>query len=268
MWRLKPTSSREVLRLGRVAAERWQEVPGGLICVASQPVDTDAADRLAELPRVIKALFAQAGDARVTVVLESAWVPLMLAETGSSIWRRPEVEALLRHRLALLHDEPLDAVAEWDVRVDHRAGDARAVGYGFSSRLREALDQAARRVGREWAALLPAWAWGWQRSQPQRQWLGRAGHWALYEQDRLLLGSFEAGRLVALNAAATMCDNSQSLAREVAVHVVRSGLSASEWPVVATAWRVAPELPVSAERVIWRGLGAATAAASLTKVAT
>jgi hypothetical protein len=267
VWRLRQSSSREVLRLGRVAAERWQEVPGGLACVASQPLVFDAAGRFEQLPGAIEALFGRTGNARVTVVLESAWVPLMLAETGRSVWRRPEVEALLRHRLALLHDDPADPVAEWDVRVDHSVGNAQALAYGFSSSLREALAEAARLVGREWAALLPAWAWGWQRSRPQRQWSGRVGHWALNEQDRMLLGSFEAGRLVALNAAARVCDDSQSLAQGLAAHVVRSGLPASEWPVVATAWCAAPQLPASAERVMWQGLGAQGAAASLVKVA-
>jgi hypothetical protein len=267
VWRRRQTSSREVLRLGRVAAERWQEVPGGLACVASQPLAPDAAGRFTQLPRVIETLFAQGGDARVTVVLESAWVPLMLAETSRSVWRRPEVEALLRHRLALLYDDPADPVGEWDVRIDHRAGDAWALGYGFSLRLREALAEAARLVGREWAALLPAWAWGWQRSQPQRQWAGKVGHWAWHEQDRLLLGSFEAGRLVALNAAGPVCDNSELLAREVAAHRTRSGLPASEWPVVAITWRAATDLPARAGQVVWQGLKAPGAAASFNKAA-
>ncbi|MCR5881415.1 hypothetical protein LRS03_00460 [Rhizobacter sp. J219] len=255
MWRLKQSSSREVLRLGRLAAERWKEVPGGLTCVAAHPLTPDAADRFAPLPHAIESLFAQAGDARVTVVLESAWVPLMLAETGRAIWHRSEVEALLRHRFAALHDELTDPVGEWDVRVDHRPGDQWALGYGFSSRLRMALDEASRLSGREWVACLPAWSWGWQRVQPQRQWAKNAGHWVWQEQDRMLLGSFVAGRPVALNPAGRWSHDAESLGSELRVHSVRCGLQSADWHAVVAGWHAASELPASAGHLTWAGLG-------------
>lgn len=236
MWRLRRSSSREVLRLGRLAAERWTDGPGGLSRVASKPLAS--VDALAQLPAVAEALFTSADSTPVSVVLESAWVPVMLVETGAAIWRQAEVEALLRHRLALLHDDPTDPVGEWDVRVDHRAGEPLAVGYGFSPRLKEALREAARASGREWAALMPGWAWGWQRTRPQRQWRGSEGHWAWQEQDRTLLGSFKHGRLVAFNAACEPCDSDEALAQMLAIHKVRSGLQASSWPVVSSSWQV------------------------------
>lgn len=235
MWRLSQSSPRDVLRLGRLAAERWQARPEGLVCVASQPFPPAAGDRFAPVPRAIETLFSQPGDARVTVVLESAWVPVMLAETGRAVWRRPEVEALLRHRFAQLYDDPADPVSEWDVRVDHRAGDARALGYGFSPRLRAALGEAARLVGRSWTSWVPAWTWGWQRARPERRWAGKTGHWAWQEQDRLLVGSFEAGAVVALDAAAAVCGSQDAVVREVALHAARSGLPAVGWPVVAAS---------------------------------
>jgi hypothetical protein len=267
VWRLRQPSSREVLRLGRVAVERWQEVPGGLVCVATRPLAADAVDRFEELPSAIEALFGASKGAHVTVVVESAWLPVMRVETGPAVWRRAEVEALLRHRLGLLYDEPSDPVREWDMRIDHRAGESWALGYGFSPRLREALAEAARLTGHEWASLSPAWAWGWQRMRPQRHWAGKTGHWAMHEQDRMLLGSFEAGRLIALNAAATVCDSSESLMQELVSHGARSGLAPVEWPCAATTWRAAGDLPVNTGRVMWQGLAASSTSASIAKVA-
>lgn len=233
MWRLRRSSSNEMLRLGRVAAERWTDGPDGLTLVASQPL---GAASLAQLPSVIKALFSAASAERAAVVLESAWVPLILAETGDAVWRQAEVEALLRHRLSLLHDDPADPVGEWDVRVDRSADDARALGYGFSPLLRDALREAGDAVGCEWRSLLPAWVWGWQRFQPQRQWRASTGHWAWQEQDRTLLGSFDGGRLVAFNAACAPHDGHDALAKAVATHGVRHGLQASTWPVTSSGW--------------------------------
>lgn len=268
MWRLRRSSVREVLRIGRVAVERWKELPGGLACVASQPLPLNPAYRLAQLPQAIETLFGQGGvSARVTVILESAWLPMMLVETGYAVWRRAEVEALLRHRFALLHDEPLNPVRDWDIRLDHHAGSPQALGYGFSPHLREALADAARRVGHEWESLLPAWVWGWQRALPRRHLSSQIGHWAWEEQDRMLLGSFEKGRLVALNAAALPCGNTESLLREVQTHAVRSGLPTSELSVVATTWQAAEELPVHTEGVVWQGLGALNPGVRLAKVA-
>lgn len=237
MWPLNRVSPREVLRLGHLAAERWTDGPEGLTLSSSQPL-LPPSKALAQLPSSIEALFAGAQASSVTVVLESAWVPVMLAETGASVWRRAEVEALLRHRLALLHDDPADPVGEWDVRVDHRAGEPLALGYGFSPRLRNALDQAARTLGREWSALVPAWAWGWQRSHPQRHWGQKDGHWSWQEQDRTLLGSFRAGRLVAFDAACEPCESGEPLAQALAVHKLRHGLQAFTWPLASSGWQV------------------------------
>jgi len=247
VWPLSRRASREVLRLGRVAAERWVEVRGGLRRVASQPVEAQAMDRWSALSSTIEALYASADAASdTTVVLESAWVPVMLADTGPSVWRRDEVEALLKHRFGLLYDEPADPVSAWDVRVDHHAGELRALAYAFSPRLRDALAQAARNTRREWAALTPAFAWAWQRSRP-----GASVHWALQEQDRMLLASFDAGRPVALNAAVPLHDGASELVQEVKRHEIRTGQGSVIHPVVAAVWKSPQELPAGAGPVTW-----------------
>jgi hypothetical protein len=222
--------------------------------VASQAIDTQALDRWTALSTAIEALYGSGnGAADTTVVLESAWVPVMLADTGPSLWRRDEVEALLRHRLGLMYDDPAEPVSAWDVRVDHRAGEHRALGYGFSPRLRDALALASRTTRRDWSVLTPAWAWAWQRSRP-----GGSVHWVLQEQDRMLLASFDAGRPVALNAAVPLREGSSELALEAKRHEIRTGQAGVARAVVATVWKAPLDLPAGVGSVTWLCLASPT----------
>jgi hypothetical protein len=258
VWQLRSRSPNDVLRLGRVAAERWREVPGGLSLLASEPVAFDAEDRMTRLPLVIESLFREPENARVTVVLESAWLPFMLAEVGPSVWRKAEVAALLRHRLAMLHGNPVDPVAAWDVRVDHRPGERWGLGYGFSPLLREALADGAARTGKSWSALMPAVAWGWQRMRSAGVSAKPATVFAWQEQDRTLLCSFEARRLVALHPAGGAFLSVESLADEVAAHLARSGLPERGQAVVATSWSSDSELPSNSLHTSWYSMAAPT----------
>lgn len=254
MWPLDASGGGDVLLLGRHAAQRWRDGRGGLVHVASSPLQKQGNERLASLTNAIDTLLATAPDAaRVTVVLESYWMPLMLVPTAGLL-RPADVEALVRHRLSWVRDDPADPVGEWDVRIDHRAGEAWALGYGLSPRVRHALEATAHfgRQGR--AALLPAWAWGWHKARPDRRWSGDVGHWTWQEQDRMLIASFHRGRPVALNAAAEPCSTSGELASAIERHCLRFGLQTATQAVVATTWQAPNALPAGAERIVWHGL--------------
>jgi hypothetical protein len=263
VWRRDGGASHDVLRIGRMAVERWADRRGGLRRVAAVPLAVEPATKFAQLGEAIRSLLAGGAGPQVHAVLESAWVPVMLVETGTAVWRPADVEALLRHRMGLLYDEPADPVAAWDVRVDHRAGERHALGYGFSPRLREALAEAASAAGCEWSSLMPAWAWGWRRVRPDRGWTKGQGHWAWHEQDRLLIGSFDAGRPVALNAAAPACHRADDLMQAVTAHRVRTGQSGTEAHVAATAWTCDGPPPPSTKQVAWHVLAAADASAKV-----
>lgn len=242
MWPRSHMPSGELLRLGRVAAERWVDGPQGLVRQGAVPLHGTGALRADELLTALPTLFASPPSASVSVVLESAWVPVILVETGPTLWAGPQVEALVRHRFGLLHG---DVVAGWDLRVDHQPGEHWALGYGFAPALRNVLDSAAATLNTRWSALTPAWAWGWQRVRPEKRWPQGTGHWAWAEQDRVLLGTFEHGRPVGLNPAVCHFTQTAGLNEAVAIESIRHGRLSSTLPAAASSWDTPAALPVA-----------------------
>ena len=266
MWPLERSAPRELLRLGACAAERWLEGDAGLSLVASAALPEGAVARLAALPTALRALYAQPAPGSVTLVLESAWLPLMLVDTGGSLRESAQVEALMRHRFGLVHAERDTAISEWDVRIDHRAGERWALGYGLAPAVRQALDAAQTELNLRCAALTPAWSWGWQRVRPDRPWRGKSGHWVWPEQDRMLLGRFEAGRPVGLNPATRLCASTAEVEQAIAAEALRVGLPPGALPIAVAAWQPPSALPASTPRTTWHAL-AAEAAVSLERAA-
>lgn len=173
----------------------------------------------------------------VEVVLESTWLPVMLAETGGVLVSEAEAEALLRHRLAQLYDTPHDPVVKWDVRVSFSPGDALALGYGLSPQVGGALNNSAARLGFKITALFPAWSWGWQRAQTEGVFaqhdakigVHTARWWGWQEQDRLLLGRVEGeaanAQLKSLHPGLLVSDEPQYWAQTVHAEARRLNLS-------------------------------------------
>jgi hypothetical protein len=255
VWPLNRASGSEVIRLGRLAIERWVDRGNGLALVSTLPLPGDGSAHLDSLGQALSALYTDKPQGTVSVVLESAWAPLLLADTGGVLWGDGPVTALVRHRLDALYGSATDDVATWEVRVDHRAGDRFALGYGMSSRVKQALVSAAEQAGLKLDSLTPAFTWGWQRLRSAQQWPGRGGWWAWPEQDRMLVARVEAGRLVALNAAAPRGDSSQLIESVVDTEGVRWGLDAWQERVHAAAWLSPAQLPAPTERVAWHAVG-------------
>jgi hypothetical protein len=180
------------------------------------------------LTDLLAQIFARPPQGGIDVVLESTWLPVMLAPTGGLLVSEVQAVALTRHRLAQWYDSPSDSVALWDVRVSFNPGDALALGYGLSPQVSGALNQAASRLGFKIAALAPAWAWGWQRAQAQGCFARPAVWWGWQEQDRLLLGLVEgrgsAAQLRSLHPGLAWRDEPQHLEQAVRSEALRLGL--------------------------------------------
>lgn len=224
--RLLGQPGEEFLRIGRSRVERWSAVDGRFAPIASQSLPDQPPDAAA-LDEALRTLYASAKPAsRTTVVLESAWLPMMLADTGATVWKPTQVEALLRHRFALVHADR-STILNWAIRVDHRPGDRHAIGYGLDQGIAAVLTRLAGRHGVTWSAVVPAWAWGRER------WL-RSGHgeapggwWFWEEQDRLILAKLQANRVVALHTALPKTSSPDLLQRLLGVECVRWGLPPS-----------------------------------------
>lgn len=231
MWPLE-RRERNILRIGARAVERWREDASGLACQERHAFAAPGA-KDEEVDVSFDRLFAGHVDRSATLILESAWMPVMLVEVGEDCWRPEQVRTLVRHRIATLFGEVGGLVTAWDARLDYQAGDRFALGYGLPFAFKQRLEEACARNAVRCDGLLPALAWGLARLRRMRHWDGRRGWVSWPEQDRRLLGAFARGRAVALNAATE--NSGHDLARRVEIEGARFGIAREE-PVVAAHW--------------------------------
>lgn len=258
MWRRdrRPTG---VVRIGRHAVECWVTSGASLVLTVTEPLPFTPS--LAELAVALRAALARVPAFSPSAVIESVWMPLVLADTGRSVWAPAPIEALVRHRLGMNYRDTADPVAGWDLRVDHRPGDAQALGFGLPAKLKQVVMDCARERGVAWTSVLPAWAWGLDRLRPQRALPGRSGWWVWPEQDRHLVARFSAGRLVGLNPGAKVGGAAPEIDSAVAHESVRLGLSPLDAHISVATWGAASVEPASGS-VVWASIPAGRAARS------
>ncbi len=231
MWPLD--RRRGVLRVGRGRIELWQQAPDGFTLAEEQALEGMNSPDPVVLEAALLQMFHRRADANAArasghldVVLESAWLPVMQFDLGDVLWSRDRIAALLRHRFGLLYGER--DVQAWDLRLDHRAGDASGTAYGLAPAVKRVIEGAAKAGGLRLASLQPALAWGWHQLRRRRQAL-RSGWWLWLEQDRSLIGRFERGLLRSLNAGASSVSDEAETLRLLQRETVRQGVS--ELPV-------------------------------------
>jgi hypothetical protein len=251
VWPLDRPRSNECLRIGRHAVERWKGVEGTLSLQSEHALPQVAAPQPQHLTGAIKALYSTVPPAPVTLVLESAWLPVMLVDTGAALLRAAQIDALVRHRFCQHYSDGPHPVAAWELRIEHRAGSRYAFAYGMTPRLKQTLIDAAHAVGLEWAAMTPALAWGMERLRSAKA-LPRLNGWVAWpEQDRTLLVRVVSNEVGGFNAGAARVSDEPGLLRLIDAESVRLGVESLE-PVVAATWVPVPRAPRSGERVTWR----------------
>lgn len=248
------SNSAEALRLGRQTLERWAEGPRGtLSLVASQPWTFNPADPTAGLVDALRALGMGEAKGRVTLLLESAWLPVVLADTGAVMLRATQVEALIRHRLGLNFASSHSPVSSWELRIEQRAGAPYAVAFGLAPHIKQGVLAAGESVGVTWHSLQPALSWAAQHLRPAL----RHAWWVLAEQDRLLVAQISGGEMVSLNPGAETVHDEAGVLRLIESEAVRCGMPPDELPIVVSYWPGSmPQLPAS-KRVTWWPLGEA-----------
>ncbi|MGM9491332.1 hypothetical protein [Ideonella sp. YS5] len=240
MWPLEFGTRRRrgVLRIGRERAEYWACSAAGLELrghhVLSAKPGTEALLE-AELHAWLETIDSEARGKPLDLVLESAWLPVLLLELGRSLWSRAQVENLLRHRLAALYANPGESASGWQLQLDHRVGDPQAIGYGLAPSVSQAVLGAMAAAGLRAASLQPAFAWGWQRFERRRRGL-RHGWWTWVEQDRAMVCRMEHGRITAMNAGAAMPSDDEEAIRLVAIEAARMGIEGPDGAAVTAGW--------------------------------
>jgi hypothetical protein len=276
----------DVVRVGRRRVEYWASTAQGLVLRGEQRLELTGTPRAAELAPVLRSLLTDARGATaggksvarsIDVVFESAWLPVMLVEVGKSLRSSKTIEALLRHRFAQQFSEQNEAVSGWDLQIDHRPGDTRALGFGLAPATQQTVIDAAAAARLRLASLQPALAWGWQRLQADRRrtaatavTANRGGWWIWIEQDRSLVGHVDAsGRLDALNPGAAVAEDEVQCLRLMQIEALRQGLPSDDVCGVAVDWRLAQCGPSrgAGSRLQWLSLAATDAKASMAGIA-
>lgn len=252
------------LRIGRHAIERWAPSSDGhgWTLKASVPLPEDALSQPTCLVAAMAQLYPHPPAAGISLVLESAWLPVVLAETGGTLVSDAQARALVRHRLHRLYDTPSDPVAAWDVRANFLAGDAHALGYGLSPHVHQALTQAAETLGLTWRAITPAWVWGWertwQRSKPADLFPDKTGWWGWQEQDRLLLAQVSVhgskAQLTSLHPGLAWSNDAQAVHQAVQAEAIRLGLPGTPQAIRLAVW-TPPPADAPALNLKWLSVG-------------
>jgi hypothetical protein len=256
---------RDVLRIGAHRVERWVSQPDGLVCVAQANVAhsarafTDASGLITALKTVVSTDVGTKPLLRADLVLESAWLPVTLFETGPSLWSRSQVEALLRHRLARLFDAAGEPVATWELLIDHRAGEAQGLGFGLPPAIKTALSSASAELGARWTSMQPAFTWGWRQLRHARKGLNQRGWWLWREQDRTLVCHVEGGRVRAMNAGVSPLGDAASCRRAIDIERVRLGVDVDGGRGIVAGWLAVLE-PAHDGTLAWASLAAAASA--------
>jgi hypothetical protein len=247
----------DVLRVARAGVELWAWTPSGLVRCNHEAISGEPPDVASLMSGTRRLLAHQADGARaVDVVVESSWLPILSIEPGPTLLARAQVEALLRHRLALLFgDAPPDA---WSVQVEHRAGERHALGYALRPSVKQALSDAAAASKRKVASIQPALAWSRRRFGHR---LPRGGWCVWQEQDRALVVLFEHGRVRALNAGAPVLRNAAQALRLVEVEALRQGQPNVTATLVAAGWDELPSARTSSSGMNWLCVAAQMSAA-------
>jgi len=251
VWPFSRSSEGECLRIGRHAVERWKSVDGGLVLQAEHALPRDATPQPQDLGAAIQALYPGASETPITLILESAWLPVMWVDTGATVQRAAQLEALVRHRFGLHYSDSADPVANWELRIEHRAGSGHALAYGLAPQLKQALLEAVRASGLASVALSPALSWGLDRLRPAKTWARATGWWLWPEQDRTLVARLVGDAVMGFNPGAALAIDEAALLRLVEAEGVRLGVTSTAEPIAAATWVAAPRAARIGGRLAW-----------------
>ena len=227
MWPLDRFANADVVRIGAHAVELWRGGAGSMEQVAREELPRRGS--LFDASALVEPLQAIAGrvtSRRAIVVLESAYAPVLLVDTGGVLTRAAQVDALLRHRFGLAYGIPGRDASGWRVRWTHRYGDRYALGYGIDPAVEAAMLEGATSANLIFAAWMPALDWSLVRFGRRLRAAG-CPWWVWTEQDRSLAVHLSGGQVDALDPALLEADSVTGIERAMAAAATRAGLRTS-----------------------------------------
>ena len=249
MWPLDAFVVQEVIRVGPLAIELWKGSTAGMGLVDRVPLaQRGSMYDVQQVVEPLRSLYDQLTRPRVSLVMESAYAPTLLADTGGSLWNAKQVETLLRHRFGLTYGSPDINVATWKIRTVHRYGERYALGFAMAPAVEDALRESATLAKIEFADWSPALAWALDRFSPLRKWPRRTGWWVWAEQDRCLVINISRGRFESLNAAVALPKSNEVLEQMIGAEEGRQGIGSAQSPIGYAHWSSEDRLAGTSER--------------------
>ncbi len=252
MWPLDLGRGGDVVRIGAHAVELWRGSSSGVAMVARELLPRRGSIYDASvLAEPLHALAARIERMRASVVLESAFAPVLLADTGGLLTNNPQIEALLRHRFGLAYGGEGTDVSTWKLRTGYRFGDRYALGFALAPAVESLLSEVGQKAKVVFTAWSPALAWSLDRFSPWRHWPERSGWWLWPEQDRSLLAFFDRGRVEMLNPALPAGDTVHEIEQSIAVEQIRAGVDVGDRPIGVAHWHAGDRPKGVSDRVTW-----------------
>jgi hypothetical protein len=213
-----------LLHLGRHRLVWWWPEEGGWRLLGQDDLAEGAA--VAHVAELVARQFAAHPSARITLLLDSYWMPNMLLPLAGHALSRAAVESWAQGRLADLYGGVQGGHL---VQTRYVKGESHAWVAGCARPLLDALRSGLAGAPHQ---ILPSlgWAWGQAMRHPN---LPKAGVWLVWaEQDRSLWAQLRQGRMVALNPAGAKVASVNDLAAGAGVAAARAGSVLANEPIV------------------------------------
>lgn len=231
LWR---RSASLVLRLGHSHIQLWQsdiKGQGKFELLKSISLETLHFEGNGALSRLIGGLKeAIPNEAKITVVADSKWVPVMLLNTGKEPLSSDQVRALAQHRFSELYGH---GASHWTYLTNYLSGDQHCLAFGCPLDLGPAIQAGldceetikqsvdASRTKVKLISLQPTFLWSW--GVLQRKGIARDRCFVLMEDDRALIAFYEKGKITAFHPAGPQRSVS-SLSSELPTVLLRAGM--------------------------------------------
>lgn len=218
------------LRLGRHSCQLWLRQGRQLQWLAKQDLQPAGESNTPYEPMglAIQHLAQYVPkQARVQVIADSHWLPILLLDTGRSPLTGEQVHALAMHRFTEARGE---TARSWQFMSNYLAGEPKALAFGCPTQLRQAVAAGfSEHLGPSaFSGLQPTLNWAMQatNAEPGGQ---AACCTVLHEQDRSLLVFSKAHNLLGFHPSALLSMDPQQLVNEAKLLAWRCGVPARDW---------------------------------------
>lgn len=224
MWPFNTSrQAQTVLRVGRLRVERWDTVDGFLQLTQQWPLAPDHDGTITHLDAPLRAALQSMGARPASLMLESAWAPVMALEVNMA----SAAHKAVRHQAALQINHlygHLSSGGGWQTELLYSVGEPIAMAFGISDLLLSEIAAWADGASAKLTGIESAVGWWSERcakraGSPASWWLG------IQEQDRCLLLRCKRRRVLGQHPGLPADLEAEAWTLAVKAEAFRQGLS-------------------------------------------